>query len=67
MPAPKIARRGRLPGRSRRVSTGELDIDELPRLTKLRRAAFWTMTVCGLSFILQLVLLSNGFYEGLLS
>ena len=51
----------------RRVSTGELDIDELPRLTRLRRSAFWTMVVCGLSFILQLVLLNNGFYERLLS
>jgi hypothetical protein len=47
----------------RRVSTGDLDIDELPRLTRLRRVAFWTMVVCGLSFVLQLVLLSNGFYE----
>ncbi len=50
----------------KRVSLGELDIDELPRLTRLRRIAFWMMAVCGLSFALQLVLLSTGWYEELL-
>ena len=47
----------------RRVGRDELDIDELPRLTRLRRVAFWMMATCGLSFAVQLVLLSTGWYE----
>ncbi len=50
----------------RRVGVDELDIDELPRLTRLRRVAFWMMAICGLSFALQLTLLSTGWYERLL-
>ena len=46
-----------------RVESGHLPQEAAPELLRLKRIALGLLVLCGLSFLLQIVLLSNGTYE----
>jgi len=46
-----------------RVESGHLPQEAAPELLRLKRFALGLLVLCGLSFLLQIVLLSNGTYE----
>ena len=49
-----------------RVESGHLPTDVAPELTRLKRFALVLLVLCGISFVLQIVLLTNGTYEALI-
>ena len=49
-----------------RVESGHLPVEVAPELNRLKRFSLVLLVVCGLSFVLQAVLLTNGTYETLI-
>ena len=49
-----------------RVESGHLPVEVTPELTRLKRFSLGLLVLCGFSFILQAVLLTNGTYEALI-
>ncbi len=46
-----------------RVESGHLPMDQAPALVRLKRVAFGLLVFCGLTFLIQMTLLSQGAYE----
>ena len=43
--------------------SGHLPMDQAPALVRLKRVAFGLLIFCGLTFLIQMTLLSHGAYE----
>ncbi len=50
-------------GELARVGSGDLPLDEAPRLSRYKRISLAALVFCVLSFLLQIILLSNGTYR----
>ena len=51
-------------GELARVDSGDLPLDEAPQLSRYKRISLAALVFCVLSFVLQIILLSNGTYRG---
>ena len=49
-----------------RVESGHLPVEVAPELTRLKRFSLMLLVLCGVSFVVQAVLLTNGTYEALI-